>query len=342
MYGGPSPSPNFPQSVRVVTGDNEVVVQNKNLFVGYSNMSVGFLPQSGSYPTTNPSFPLAKYQLIELKQGESVTLSNSTSGNGRVRYIDKETNLVVGTVNQGTNEYYTSTTQFGDSFHEGTITANKDIILGILLTQTDISPLMIEYGTTATSYVAHQEQSYTLHLGSEYLAGIGDYDDTIEGTKDNWKIKRNVGKITFNGSENWGEGTWGQKSYAVRINEIGLSGIIKAWSTLYSQYFKGSSATSLTPLHNEMVVGSLDFVIQNEETNTTYDFKSWLSTHNTEVYYQRQILIEETITDTTLISDLNNIYDNARSYAGQTNISTTYASGNAQMSINITALKQLS
>jgi hypothetical protein len=47
------------------------------------------------------------------------------------------------------------------------------------------------------------------------------------------------------------------------------------------------------------------------------------------------------ITDTTLINQLNDIYNNAHSYNGVTNITTTYASGNEQMYLDIEALKNV-
>ena len=50
-------------------------------------------------------------------------------------------------------------------------------------------------------------------------------------------------------------------------------------------------------------------------------FKSWLSTHNIILYYELKTAIEEQITDTTLISQLEEI-SKTLSYQGQTNITS--------------------
>jgi len=62
-----TPTPSSPQDINVVTGTQEVVVSNKNLFVGYANMEIGWLASSGAYPTSSSSYLNARYQLIELK-----------------------------------------------------------------------------------------------------------------------------------------------------------------------------------------------------------------------------------------------------------------------------------
>ena len=116
----------------------------------WKNQLSGFLPQSGSYPTTNTTYPDARYVLVHLLKGQSITLSGSTSNNGRVRYIDTTTNQVVGSVvTQGTtdNEYYISTANFSSSVQEGTITAKKDLIIGIMDLGTQINNLIVNYGT---------------------------------------------------------------------------------------------------------------------------------------------------------------------------------------------------
>ena len=125
----------------------------KNLFVGYDNMQIGFLPASGNYPTTNSSYPDARYQLIELKQGESISTSGSTSAFGRIRLIDKDTNKVAGTIIDTENDYYSSTVNYVSEFKTGTITAKKDIILGILILRSVFADnFQIEKGTTTTPY----------------------------------------------------------------------------------------------------------------------------------------------------------------------------------------------
>lgn len=179
-----TPTPSNIEDINVVTGEQEVVVSNKNIFVGYANMEIGWLGSSGAYPTSSSSYPNARYQLIELKPTESITISNSTSQRARVRYIDYALNTIMGTVDgvgESASAYYSSTASFGSGFTNGTITAKQHIYIGILVFEDreDISQTMIEYGSTASSYVEHQEQTKTLHLGDIELAKIGTYQDRI-------------------------------------------------------------------------------------------------------------------------------------------------------------------
>ena len=57
-----------------------------------------------------------------------------------------------------------------------------------------------------------------------------------------------------------------------------------------------------------------------EQQDTLENFKTWLSTHNTEVYYPLATPTTTEITDSTLISQLEAL-NGAKSYNPQTNIS---------------------
>ena len=107
--------------------------QEINLF-SKESMVTGFLPGAGAYPTTNSSYPRASYQIIELKAGQKVKIKTYAgyTAYGRVRYIDSETNEVVGTVNTGTTEYYISTASQASNFSDAKITALKDFKLGVM------------------------------------------------------------------------------------------------------------------------------------------------------------------------------------------------------------------
>ena len=65
------------------------------------------------------------------------------------------------------------------------------------------------------------------------------------------------------------------------------------------------------------------------------DFKNWLSTHNTIVYYVLATPTYTEITDSTLLSQLNAL---AKSYASQTNISQE--SNDLASILNATALSE--
>lgn len=113
----------------------ESVQESDNLF-DKNNMLSGFIPQSGAYPTTNASWSKASYQIIDMKAGQTfrITYTGSSAANGRIRYIDNDTNLVIGAVLNIANDYYSlnSTNGYLNGFTDGEITAKKDFKLGVM------------------------------------------------------------------------------------------------------------------------------------------------------------------------------------------------------------------
>lgn len=106
-----------------------------------TKMLSGFLPLTGAYPTTNSSYPNATYQIIDIQAGQTVkvTYLGSNAEYGRIRYIDKDTNEVIGTIVGGVNTnngYCMSTTYYNNRFYNGEITAIKDFKLGVMVTET--------------------------------------------------------------------------------------------------------------------------------------------------------------------------------------------------------------
>ena len=83
---------------------------------------------------------------------------------------------------------------------------------------------------------------------------------------------------------------------------------------------------------------NITFNIPNSIATTTDEFKTYLISNNITLYYVLATPIEEEITDTTLISQLNEL-EKAVSYDDTTNISQTNA--NLPFIINAEAVKKL-
>lgn len=261
-------------------------LKSRNLFVGYNNMQSGFLPRSGSYPTTNSSYPNAKYQLIELKQGESVITSGSISTAGRIRCIDKSTNKVLDTINNLENNYYTSTMNYTDNFASGTITAKKDIILGVMLIYSGFSDNFI-ISSTPSDY----EPYYDIEL-----CNISDYKDRIYSQNGKFYLEKNIGKVVLDGSESG----WNEYTQSGVTNYHNSSLITFNTRNGLSNYFTLSTDTSYTNTNTRLILfgtqrGFGVFARQNL-FGALANFKTWLSTHNTEVQY---VLATPTTTEIT-------------------------------------------
>ena len=342
--GIPSPNPDYPQDIRVVTGDNSVVVQNKNLF-DYSKI-VNMALSADAISVTNNY----KGFYIPYKKGTTLTLSRDTISsekNNRFRYAFTYEEPLGG-VKAYNSTGGTTYTDLDNSL-SGTISSNLDFkYLFVYLsnnnstgiTENDVK-IQLEYGSTATTYVAHQEQTYTLHLGTEYLAGIGDYKDEIVGKTDDWKIVRKVRHLSLaiadmDSAENYP----GWINQNIIVNDLNLTQNVQ-----FNNVVSFVSNLSNIKIY-QININGLFYLVRNSwsEGGNNYTKSYWLENYPNlvlELYYQiknEQAQYEETITDQTLISDLNNMYQ-ASGYDGTTNMTITSNPSNAQMTASVSALK---
>ena len=327
--GQPSPNPSYPQMPKVVTGENNVKISNKNHFTSemeqnaWSNGNGTGTVYSGQYVRTK--------DFIEVDSNTEYTLdfvfTNGSQKSGNILSYDENKNFISSTTFSETDSTFTtsSTTRylkfnFYSQSAYGTIT--PDSIENIILVK----------GATVVGYVEHKEQNYPINLGNIELVEIGDYADYIEGTPDNWVKKEAIGKVVLDGSENW------RKSSNTSVDRfiLDLSGIPNR-IVGYVNYFiieaGNTKAGTLYTNANQIVVNFSEY-----GTTTLENFKTWLSTHNTIIWYLLAEPTDVPITDTTLINQLNALYY-ARSYDDETNISTSCEEGNMPMKINASALK---
>lgn len=311
-----TPTPDSPVPVQTISGNITFTInsvnyrldlESLNKYKGYSNLQVGWLPNNGAYPTTNASYPNARYQLIELNTGESITVSNSTSARARIRYIDKGINQVMGTVDtvgESASSYYMTTASFGSGFTNGTITAKRDLILGILIFEEreDIETVMINEGTTALPYESYYNYE---------LCKIGDYKDKIVNDNGTWKIEKKAEKVVYNGSENWYF-----TSNCCYINDIvdtvkrPPNNNTKA-NIICDHYQIDTLANCYNNVTDKRIsVNNGGYVyIYDTSFTSANDIKTWLTTHNVSLYYALATPTTETITNTNLISQLNALYE---------------------------------
>lgn len=212
-------------------------------------------------------------------------------------------------------------------------------------TPTPDSPIAIKVVTgenivTISNSDNSESQEITVDLKTIELCKIGDYQDYIYGTKDNWKLVKQIGKVVYTGdkTENWLYNATNQVFTLADNVSYKFSIFIP-----YANYFKGkASITGYSQLNNNEIsfLNNIQqqnrIVIKSLSQESQNAFKTWLSTHNTTVYYLLAESTETTIEDEDIIDDLNDLYD-AMGYDGTTNISIT--SSNAQMIAQVSALK---
>lgn len=167
-----------------------------------------------------------------------------------------------------------------------------------------LDTIQIEYGSTPTTYEAYSSME---------LCKIGTYQDYIYKSEGNWYKHSDLTKVVLNGSESWVDQTNG--AYTTnRTDKYSRYGM----DILMCNYFPLRTGTSTSNY----------FGIDNDTTRLRFwnvgmsieDFKTWLSTHNTTVYYQLATTVDTQITYQPLIDQLNAI-EQATSKNGETNIS---------------------
>ena len=179
-------------------------------------------------------------------------------------------------------------------------------------------------GVTISNENNSESKTLPVSLGNIELCKIGDYQDYLYKNNGKWYKYNAINKLVLNGSENWVTGSFGTNSYLLRI--IGIKYPLNANDTglfIKSSHFRGIPITSrLTSGNNLIYLEPSPFInIRNTPFTSISDFKTWLSTHNTIVYYILETPTDTEITDATLISQLEEI-SKTLSYQGQTNITS--------------------
>jgi hypothetical protein len=176
--------------------------------------------------------------------------------------------------------------------------------------------IMIEQGTTATSYVEHKEQNLPLTLGNIELNQIGKYKDYFYKKNGKWYLHKEILKKIYNGTENW------KLNETYNCPSIPFGEVLnKKPEKSLSNYFIEKPVQLLTTEYGMYTKYSGTLYVGFPNATIT-EFKTWLSIHNLIVYIGTDTPTDTEITDTTLISQLNAI-ENAMSYYGQTHISST-------------------
>jgi hypothetical protein len=208
-------------------------------------------------------------------------------------------------------------------------TANNGVMPNSPRTMTTLNDGVIRIGYRDNSGNLSDEATKYWYMLNEGTTAL-EYEPYGTG----WYLKKEIGKVVLDGSENWStNASWNYTNTNIYM----LNGNPQTTNEVVCDYFKWYRATYSNDINGEvgLVWGStLSFRILNTIASDTEAFKTWLSTHNTIVYYVLNTPTYTEITDSTLLSQLNAL---AKSYTGQTNISQE--SNDMPFILDITALK---
>lgn len=179
-----------------------------------------------------------------------------------------------------------------------------------------------------------QSQNFSINLGGLEYAKIDDYEDEIYTENGNWYLKENVGKVVLDGTETytsmWFYPDAPRFGVATDLPNALTTTSASQFIQMYSNRFLSQKQEDLwsAGLYSNgicMRANNAQLIIKNNDISTPAtsteminDFKNWISTHNIKVYYPMTSPIFTQITDTTLIGQLENIRNNAKTYDNET------------------------
>ena len=311
----------YPQDIRVVTGNNNVNVQGKNLFdKDNANIITAYIGENQNWVYSGSAICYR----IKCKPNTSYTFSllntNETIFRGAV--TDSED---IPTSEQSLSIYSVVRNTNNTPIIVNTTTNSKYILVQVSAAQylTSLETLQIEEGSTATPYEPYQSQTYPINLGAMELCKIGDYQDYIYKDNGKWYKHSEIDKVVLDGSENWSIQSYNNQYY------FRLATAIQNQINGYSNYFSFISySQDIINYTNSIRINNSNIdVVLDKSAMTLADFKTWLSTHNTIVYYVLATPTTTEITDITLISQLNAI-ETLDTFENYTRINAETASTN--------------
>ena len=185
----------------------------------------------------------------------------------------------------------------------------------------------LELGSQATTYAPY--------FTPIELCKIGTYQDSIYKSGGKWYVRKAINRVTvdgseggFNSSNNWYFYSLRNQSLPTPVNN----------GEVISNYFTGSTRAYMQG--NKTVDGlaaistTTDIIMRNTAHTTDAAYKTWLSSTKPVFYYPLATPTDTEITNEALVAQLEALAA-AIMYNPQTNITTLYADGNEQPTLDV-------
>ena len=156
-----------------------------------------------------------------------------------------------------------------------------------------------------------------------------------------WYIHKEIGKVLLTGSEGW-SGINSNACFFTSVADIYITDQ-DVVAEMRSDYYTPTDYLDLYRSEVPYGLGAHNsqprILIRNKDCADSTAFKTWLSTHNTTVYYPLATATDTVITDATLISQLDALLESS-SYAPQTTITLTTPAPNLPALLKVAAYKE--
>ena len=332
--GIPSPNPDYPQDVNVVTGDNTITIYSKNLLDSSTIQQTTLNGITCSYDSatqvitfdgtcttdnTNFNFQNTSFTAINgLTTASAHYVSGTVTNYCNLRFLksDYSGTMMIDMTGLNENNPMASVTASADMtlinnrirFNSGSIANNFRI-------------KVMFADTTSISYEPYSKTEYPINLGSLELCKIGDYQDYIYKSSDKWYKHSEIEKKVLNGSETWTKTNLAFQTVAETTPNMG-SVYLDSYSNKYIHHYYATGITTNIQNYEYGWNSGKNLTIRDDRYSTANDFKTALTTEKPIIYYVLATPTETEITDETLINQLEALAS-ATTYLGQTNIITS-------------------
>ena len=327
-----SPNPDFPQDIHVVTGENIIEVQGKNLFdknnANIKSLNAGFTDEGTFSAATNQ-----KHVYIKCKPNTYYVISKNFTKDWTQGIY--ETQVPPNVDVHGKRLYW------GD-FNPPVRVKTSDnanyldvrLNTGAETTETInriLDGLQIEEGSTATDYAPYHHVYYPINLGSLELGKIGSYQDYLFKNEPNnpnynnslvenaWYKYKKVAKYTV--TENTGLYYPSTNHVYIRTGES----FIRSSVSLGSYYLFENRSSGFGNMANWHfgLEGSSVIHLKDNRFNSSSEFTDYFREHPLDIYLPYINAKNIQITDETLIAQLDEIYEHLKLVKGTNNITVT-------------------
>ena len=350
-----TPTPSAPVDVNIVSGSNVINTSNKNLLkikklTPETTSGITFTPvyEGGLFKYINVNGTASETAVYLLQNGDinqvSTFPNKLQSGTYTISDSSGSTSNTIATYIRYTTDNSTYST--GNSGSAKTFTINqscKYISYIRIQSGTNVSNLkfypQLEKSSTATTYEPHQGKELSLDLGNIELCKIGNYQDYFYKSGSKWYLHKEINKTTINGStdqtilySNFLNALVYTNSNIANVSQSSLGNIkCNRAVEIARNTLTTNNGICLNDEANRILI-KFDGV---SSYNTEALAREYFANNPYEVIYKASTTTNIEITNTTLISQLEAIY-NAPLYE-QTNITQT--NNDLSMILDITACK---
>lgn len=318
-----TPTPDSPIAIQTATGNQIINVCGKNILnissISSFNGITNTINQDGTITSSGlPNSSWQVYATIELDDyidnGKTYTISQTQAS--RKMYL--QVNEISKSDSSVHQRYYLTANQSTsfvankDLYTYKAYIQNGDTSYWESTSQTITQYYQIELNNSATSYEKFIQRSKTISLGTIELNKIGNYQDRIYKSNDKWYLEKNIGKYIIDENtpiESSGVSSGFNTMRVLMTNILSNNKAISSSANVLSNMFVGNVMWSRD---EEGIYVDQNNAVYRINTSiiggsTRENLISWLSTHNIILYYILATPTTTEITDSSLISQLEDI-----------------------------------